>query len=111
MITGNTVPKIKLSISVDASLMDFVDQQALRDQSTRSATIERWLRQAARQTKLVRLEEETATYYAALSPTESSEDAALAAASSLAAARIRIDDDASPASVRSKRRPRKGRRE
>jgi metal-responsive CopG/Arc/MetJ family transcriptional regulator len=84
--------KVKISISLDAELLGIVDRRAAEEETTRSALMERWLRQASHRNRLARLEEETAAYYEALSPEEREEDAAWASASSTAARKLRIDD-------------------
>jgi len=96
--------KTKISISLDADVLDTVDRRAAREKTTRSAIMEQWLRGAARQAELQRLEEETAAYYDSLTPPEKAEDTALAAASSRAARHLIIDE---PPHKR-KRRPHKG---
>jgi metal-responsive CopG/Arc/MetJ family transcriptional regulator len=96
--------KTKISISLDADVLDAVDRRATREKTTRSAVMEQWLRGAARQAELQRLEEETAAYYDSLTPAEKAEDAAIAEASSRAAQQVNFDD---PPQKR-KRRPRRG---
>lgn len=96
--------KLKISISVDAALLDVVDQRAAKEKTTRSAIMEQWLRGAARQAELQRLEEETAAYYDALTPSEKREDAAWTEAASRSFKKLDIDE-ASP-----KRKPRARRR-
>jgi len=97
--------KTKISISLDADVLDAVDRRAAKQRTTRSAVMEQWLRGAARQAELQRLEEETAAYYDALTPAEKAEDAALAEASSRAFRNLTIDD--APPRTR-KRRSRRG---
>ncbi|HEY5452159.1 MAG TPA: ribbon-helix-helix protein, CopG family [Polyangia bacterium] len=97
--------KTKISISLDADVLDAVDRRAAKQRTTRSAVMEQWLRGAARQAELQRLEEETAAYYDALTPAEKAEDAALAEASSRAFQDLTIDD--APPRTR-KRRSRRG---
>jgi metal-responsive CopG/Arc/MetJ family transcriptional regulator len=86
--------KTKISISLDAAVLDAVDRRAAREKTTRSAVMEQWLRGAARQAELQRLEEETAAYYDSLTPAERAEDDALAEASSRAARELIIDEPA-----------------
>ena len=95
--------KTKISISLDAGVLDAVDRRAAREKTTRSAIMEQWLRGGARQAELQRLEEETAAYYDSLTPEEKAEDAALAEASSRASRKLIIDDPP----PRRKRRPRR----
>jgi metal-responsive CopG/Arc/MetJ family transcriptional regulator len=97
--------KTKISISLDAELLEAVDRRAARDKTTRSAVMEQWLRGAARQAELQRLEEETAAYYDALTPAEKAEDAAITAAATRSLRKLNLDDD-SP-STRPRRRKRR----
>jgi metal-responsive CopG/Arc/MetJ family transcriptional regulator len=101
-----TARKVKISVSLDANLIEVVDRQAAREGSTRSAVMESWLRQVSRAARLARLEEETAAYYDALTPVERDEDSALTAASARSARKLDIDDEASPARKRRRRRSR-----
>jgi metal-responsive CopG/Arc/MetJ family transcriptional regulator len=94
--------KTKISISLDSDVLEAVDRRAAREKTTRSAVMEQWLRGAARQAELQRLEEETAAYYDSLTPAERREDAALAAASSRAFRKLIIDEPPTR-----KRRPRR----
>jgi metal-responsive CopG/Arc/MetJ family transcriptional regulator len=84
--------KMKISVSLDADVLEAVDRRAARNKTTRSAVMEQWLRSAARQVELQRLEEETAAYYDSLTPAERREDAALARASSRAFRKLIIDE-------------------
>jgi metal-responsive CopG/Arc/MetJ family transcriptional regulator len=84
--------KMKISISLDAEVLEAVDRRAARNKTTRSAVMEQWLRSAARQAELQRLEEETAAYYDSLTPAERREDAAIARASSRALQKLIIDE-------------------
>jgi metal-responsive CopG/Arc/MetJ family transcriptional regulator len=94
--------KTKISISLDSDVLEAVDRRAAREKTTRSAVMEQWLRGAARQVELQRLEEETAAYYDSLTPAERREDAALAPASSRAFRKLIIDEPPTR-----KRRPRR----
>jgi len=84
--------KLKISLSLDAALLGLIDRRAANEKMTRSAIVERWLRGAARLADLQRLEEDTAAYYQALTPTEKAEDADWAGAASRSARKLRIDD-------------------
>jgi metal-responsive CopG/Arc/MetJ family transcriptional regulator len=95
-----TARKLKISISLDADLLDVVDRRAAKEKTTRSAIMEQWLRSASRQADLQRLEEETAAYYDALTPREKAEDAEWANFSSRSARKLTIDEP----------EPRRGRR-
>jgi metal-responsive CopG/Arc/MetJ family transcriptional regulator len=98
MLGGMTARKVKLSISLDADVVDAIDRHAANEGATRSAVMERWLRQASGRARAARLSEETAAYYEGLTASERAEDAALAAASAHAARRLRVDE--APASAR-----------
>ena len=97
-----TARKVKVSVSLDASVIDVIDRQAAREGSTRSGVMEGWLRQASRAVKVARLEEETAAYYEAMTGVERAEDAAIAAATTRSARKLQIDESPRP---RSPRRP------
>src|SRR5215467_7950108 len=96
--------KTKISISLDADVLEAVDRRAAREKMTRSAVMEQWLRGAARQAELQRLEEETAAYYDSLTPAEKREDAEWAAFASQAASELIIDE---PPPRRRRRAPRR----
>lgn len=100
-----TARKMKISVSLDADLIGVVDRQAEYEGATRSAIMERWLRQVSRQARVARLEDETATYYDALTPVEKAEDAAMASASSRATRKLRIDDQPAARPARGSRQP------
>ena len=87
-----TARKLKISISVDPALLDVVDRRAAKEKTTRSAIMEQWLRGAARQAELQRLEEDTAAYYDALTPSEKAEDAEWAKFASRSARKLIIDE-------------------
>ncbi|HEX2659120.1 MAG TPA: ribbon-helix-helix domain-containing protein [Polyangia bacterium] len=84
---------MKVSISLDAQLLGLVDRLAANEGQTRSAVIERWLREGSRRGAAARLEEETAAYYDGLSPAEKDDDAVWAAAASKATKKLVIDED------------------
>lgn len=96
-----TARKLKISISLDAELLEVVDRRAESEHTTRSAIMEQWLRRASRQAELQRLEEETAAYYDALTPSEKREDAAWTAAATRSFRKLKIDE---PPLKRSRRR-------
>jgi metal-responsive CopG/Arc/MetJ family transcriptional regulator len=83
--------KVKISVSIDPSLLGAVDRYAARVGVTRSAAMERWLAQISRQENLNRLEEETAAYYEALSEAEQADDRAWASAASSKARKLRAE--------------------
>ena len=86
-----TARKVKVSVSIDPAVLGAVDRYAARTGVTRSAAMERWLAQLSHRENLTRLEEETATYYEALSEAEQRDDADWAAGASAAARRLDID--------------------
>jgi metal-responsive CopG/Arc/MetJ family transcriptional regulator len=84
--------KVKISVSIDPSLLGAVDRYAARAGVTRSAAMERWLSQISRQENLNRLEEETAAYYEALTEAERADDRVWTLAASVKARKLRIDE-------------------
>ena len=96
-------PKLKISISLDADLLAVVDRRAAKEKTTRSAIMERGLRSASRQADLQRLEEETAAYYDALTPSEKDDDADWAEFASQSARKLTIDEPESKPQRRSRR--------
>ena len=98
-----TARKLKISISLDADVLDAVDRRAAAEKTTRSAIMEQWLRDASRQADLRRLEEETAAYYDALTPRERADDAEWADFASRSARTLVIDE---PAKKKPRRRSR-----
>jgi predicted chitinase len=80
--------KVKVSVSIDPSVLSAVDRYAARTGVTRSAAMERWLAQVSHRENLTRLEEETASYYDALSEAERQDDAGWAVGASSAARRL-----------------------
>jgi metal-responsive CopG/Arc/MetJ family transcriptional regulator len=84
--------KVKISVSIDPSLLGAVDRYAARVGVTRSAAMERWLSQISRQENLNRLEEETAVYYDSLTAAERQDDEEWASASSSKARKLGIDE-------------------
>ena len=98
-----TARKVKISISLDADLLAVVDRRAAKAKTTRSAIMEQWLRNASRQSELQRLEEETAAYYDALTPTEKDDDAEWVEFASRSAKKLTIDEPASRPGRRARR--------
>ena len=96
--------KLKVSISLDAGLLDAVDRRAAAEKTTRSAIMEQWLRNASRHADLQRLEDETAAYYDALTPGERREDADWADFASRSARKLVIDEPGQTPRHRSRRR-------
>lgn len=103
MNSMTTARKIKISISLDAELLNVVDRLAAGEGATRSAFMERCLRQASHRAKVTRLEEETAAYYDALTEGERQDDASWAAASLKAARKLTIDGPPGRSSSRAQR--------
>jgi metal-responsive CopG/Arc/MetJ family transcriptional regulator len=87
-----TARKVKISVSIDPSLLGAVDRYAARVGVTRSAAMERWLSQISRQENLNRLEDETAVYYDSLTAAERQDDEEWASASSSKARKLGIDE-------------------
>jgi metal-responsive CopG/Arc/MetJ family transcriptional regulator len=100
MTTGR---KVKISISLDADVLDAVDRRAAKEKSTRSAIMERWLRSASRQSEMHRLEEETAAYYDALTPGDKADDREWADFASRSARELTIDERERRRTVRPRR--------
>ena len=92
MESMTTSRKLKISVSLDAAVLDAVDKRAAKEETTRSAIMERWLRSASRQSEMQRLEEETAAYYDALTPGEKADDAEWAEFASRSAQTLTIDE-------------------
>ena len=88
--------KVKISVSIDPSLLGAVDRYAARVGVTRSAAMERWLSQISRQENLNRLEEETAAYYDSLTTAERQDDDDWASAASARARKLQIDEPTRP---------------
>ena len=84
--------KVKISVSIDPSILGAVDRYAARVGVARSAAMERWLSQISRQENVSRLEDETAAYYEALTEAERQDDRAWTRAASPKVRKLRIDD-------------------
>jgi metal-responsive CopG/Arc/MetJ family transcriptional regulator len=93
--------KVKISVSIDPTLLGAVDRYAARVGVTRSAAMERWLSQISRQENLNRLEEETAVYYDSLTAAERQDDDDWATGASVQARKLRIDEPTRPGRRRS----------
>jgi hypothetical protein len=104
MIGMTTARKVKISVSLDAAVVDAVDRRAAREGTTRSAVMEQWLKRASGQAALTRLAEETAAYYDALSPTEIDDDRSWAKVASRAAGKLVIDAGPTSTTRRARRR-------
>jgi hypothetical protein len=95
--------KVKVSVSLDAALVDAVDRRAAREGTTRSAVMEQWLTRASRQAALARLEEETAAYYDGLGASDKDDDSSWAKAASRSSRRLQIDAQTGPPARRARR--------
>jgi metal-responsive CopG/Arc/MetJ family transcriptional regulator len=103
----SAVRKVKISISIDATLLANVDRYAASHGVTRSAALERWLGQVSHRERVSRLEEETAAYYDSLTEAERQDDADWATAATSAARKLRIDGDGTLRAEADKRSQRK----
>jgi hypothetical protein len=88
---GNAGRKVKISVSINPVLLSALDRYAARAGVTRSAAMERWLSQISHRESVIRLEEETAAYYDALTDDERGDDATWAAAAAAGSRRLEID--------------------
>lgn len=84
--------KRKISVTVAADVLALVDQEARATGTTRSYTIERWLRGGGLRAAERSLEDATAAYYASLRNDERRDAEELARATSKAATRVRYDE-------------------
>jgi metal-responsive CopG/Arc/MetJ family transcriptional regulator len=107
-MNGMTERKVKVSVSLDAALIQAVDRAAAKEGTTRSALMERWLRNSQRQSNLMRLEEETAAYYDSLTLAETDDDSRWAEAATRSARSLKIDGDSGRARPKRTGRRRKG---
>jgi hypothetical protein len=101
-----TARRVKISISIDPTLLANVDRYAAANHVTRSAALERWLGQVSHREKLNRLEEETAAYYDSLTEADRRDDAEWTEFASKSARKLVIDGgwpDAPPAAKRPRR--------
>jgi metal-responsive CopG/Arc/MetJ family transcriptional regulator len=83
--------KLKLSVTLSEDLVSRLDRESRRRGTTRSATLEGWLRGAARQSAEREIEEATVRYYESLTEGERRDDEQLARGLSRAARRVKID--------------------
>ena len=71
-----TQPKHKVSVSLPADLVAWIDRQVARRRSaTRSGVVEQAVRSWARRSSAKDIEDATAAYYQAMSASERAEDA------------------------------------
>jgi metal-responsive CopG/Arc/MetJ family transcriptional regulator len=72
-----TLRKHKVSLSLPADLVDWIDRQAARKQGeTRSGVVERAVRNWAKRSAAKDIEDATVAYYQAMTPSEHKEDEA-----------------------------------
>ena len=91
-----TTPKLKVSLTLSADLLELVDRDARRRNNTRSGVIEQWLRRAANAGVEQEIEDATGAYYRSLRSNEAAENEALSRALSKAARRVTYDSAALP---------------
>jgi hypothetical protein len=96
--------KLKISLSLDPSLVALADREAKLTGSTRSGVIELWMRRQSGAEVARQIDDATAAYYTGLREAEASEAYGIARASSSAAQRLRIDGPASPKEKTSRRK-------
>jgi metal-responsive CopG/Arc/MetJ family transcriptional regulator len=100
--------RVKISVSLPRDLVARMDRTARVEARSRSRVLEGWLRATARESAAREVEAATVEYYESLTATDRHEDEAMAAASSAAARRLRVDD-APVAGSRTPRRRTQGR--
>jgi metal-responsive CopG/Arc/MetJ family transcriptional regulator len=96
--------RIKISVSLPRDLVARIDRAARAEARSRSRVLEGWLRATARASAARELEEATIAYYQAVTSEERREGEAIAAASSRAARRLRVDDAPEPRSPRRRKK-------
>jgi metal-responsive CopG/Arc/MetJ family transcriptional regulator len=99
--------RVKISVSLPRDLVARIDRTARVEARSRSRVLEGWLNATARETAAREVEAATVEYYESLTAADRREDLAMAAASSAAARRLRIDE---PSGARSRHPPRRPRR-
>jgi metal-responsive CopG/Arc/MetJ family transcriptional regulator len=92
----------KISVSLPRDLVARIDRAARAEARSRSRVLEAWLQATARENAARDLEQATVAYYATMTSEDRGEDEAIAAASSRASRRLRVDD--SPESRSPRRR-------
>jgi metal-responsive CopG/Arc/MetJ family transcriptional regulator len=96
--------RIKISVSLPRDLVARIDRAARAEARSRSRVLERWLRVTARENAARELEAATIAYYQTMTSEDRAEDEAIAAASSRAARRLRVDDSPEPQSPRRRKK-------
>lgn len=89
-----TSRKTKVSVSLSADLVARIDREA--DKTTRSAVVERWLRQAEMTATARQVDAATIAYYDGLTRAAQDEDEAISRGLTRAARKLRIDDAPPP---------------
>ena len=93
-MSGMQPTRTKISVSLPRDLVARLDRAARSESRSRSRVLEDWLRGASRSSAERELREATIAYYDSLTAEEDGEDRALAAASSSAGQRLRLDEPA-----------------
>ena len=83
--------KIKVSLTLSRDVLALIDRDARRTGSTRSGTVEEWLRGSATRAAERAIDDATAAYYASLRGAARAEDEAISKAMSKAATQIVYD--------------------
>ena len=84
-------PKLKVSVTLSADILELIDRDARRHRDTRSGVIEVWLRRAANAAAERAIDDATAAYYLSLRGEARAEDDAMARGLSRAARRVAHD--------------------
>jgi predicted transcriptional regulator len=83
--------KIKLSVSLSPDLVGRIDRRAKASQTSRSAVVEDWLKEASCRASERQLVIDVESYYSSRSSAERSEDEAIGAASGRIARTLEVD--------------------
>lgn len=86
-------PRVKISVSLPRDLVARLDRAARAESRSRSRVLEGWLRAEAREDAARELEAATIAYYETMTDEDRREEAAIAAASSRAGRRLRVDEE------------------
>ena len=101
-----TAARKKVTVTIDADLLDEIDRRAKALPATRSGLIDAWLHRARLAAREDDLRAATIAWYDSLAKDQERENEAIARATSLAARRLNFDHAPKPA--RSKTSARKG---
>jgi metal-responsive CopG/Arc/MetJ family transcriptional regulator len=93
MMKSMSEAKARVTITISREVLRLVDRAADNEQDSRSAIIERWLRQGMRRSAEGAIARETIAYYRSLSDEERIEDEAFAKALGSAARRVLRSSD------------------